>query len=68
MLVGAVLLAWGGYRIRLGFRSANEDDATQKRGGLYAFQKRTHILFGVVYVIAAILLILGAFGISPLRR
>ena len=63
-LVGVLVLVFGVYRIRLTFRSDKDDEAAKRRGGLYAFQRRTHLLFGIAYLLMGAFLLLGAFGVS----
>lgn len=74
-LVGALVALFGVYRLRLFFTTkpragatpdaAAEDAARrQPRGGLYAFSRRTHLLFGVVYLLMGAMLIASAFGVS----
>ena len=61
LLVSAMVVAFGGYRIVLSFRSDKEDETARRRGGLYAFQRRTHLLFGVFYLLVGGFLLFGAF-------
>lgn len=62
-VVGGLMVLFGAYRARLGFRSAAQDEWAKKQGGLYA-AKRTHLLVGVIYVLVGLYLLLGAFGIK----
>lgn len=61
--VGALVIFFGVYRIRLGLRSRGEDEAARKRGGLYGMPRRTHLLIGVVYVLMGLWLVLAALGV-----
>ncbi len=65
--VGVVVIAFGIYRIRLSVRSDEEDEAARRRGGLYGVPRRTHLLFGIVYLLMGVILILSAFGINLLH-
>lgn len=64
--VGALVIVFGAYRIKLGLRTADEDEAARKRGGLYGMGRRTHILIGVVYLLMGLMLILHAVGVPVL--
>lgn len=61
-VIGGLMILFGAYRVRLGFRSAAQDAHAKKQGGLYA-ARRTHSLVGVIYVLVGLYLLLGAFGI-----
>lgn len=63
LLVGGMVIVFGVYRLRLAFRSDTEDEAARRRGGLYAFPRRTHLLFGVLYLLMGAWLLAGVFGI-----
>ncbi len=65
--VGALVILFGVYRIRLSVRSDEEDKVARARGGLYGVGRRTHLLFGIVYILMGVILILTAFGINVLR-
>lgn len=59
-VVGAVVIIFGAYRIKMGLRSAEANDKALKRGGLYALPRRTHVLIGVVYIaLGGYLIMLG---------
>jgi len=65
-LCGLMVLAFGGYRVAVGFRSNDAQKRAEKRkGGLYSLPRRRHMLFGVVYLLMGVFLILTAFGIDP---
>ncbi len=51
----------------MSFRSDEADQKAREAGGLYGLGRRTHLLFGIVYILMAAYLILSAFGINPLR-
>jgi hypothetical protein len=64
MVIGGLVFVFGVYRLRLGFRSKAADEAAKAKGGLYGFGRRTHFLFGIVYILMGIMLGLSAFGVS----
>ena len=68
-LVAAMVTIFGVYRLSLGFRSREQEERAKARGGLYGMPRRTHILFGVLYLIMGGLLIGSAMGWihSPFR-
>ena len=67
-VVGVLVIVFGLYRVRLAFRAEAEDERARRRGGLYAFQRRTHLLFGVAYLLMGALLIASAFGVTFFPR
>jgi hypothetical protein len=64
IVVGALVAIFGVYRFRLFFRSDDADDLARRRGGLYGFSRKTHLLFGVIYLLAGAMLILSGLGIK----
>ena len=65
VMVALCVISFGCYRIYVGWTTDRE--ILEKRKGLYGLPKRTHILFGVVYLLLGAFLIAGLFGWSPLR-
>ena len=68
-LVAAVVMLFGGYRIWLAMRTeAAEERARQKRG-LYSLPRRTHFLFGLLYLVLGGFLIAAGLGfkVSPFQ-
>jgi hypothetical protein len=63
ILVGAVVVAFGLFRVRMAFRSKEEDFKARERGGLYAYPRRTHGLVGVLYIVMGVLLVLSGMGV-----
>ena len=63
ILVGAIVVVFGLFRMGIAFRSKTEDAKARARGGLFAYPRRTHGLFGLVYVMMGVLLILGGLGV-----
>jgi hypothetical protein len=64
--VAALVCIFGAYRIRIAFRSDEEDARARERKGLYAMGRRTHFLVGVVYLLLGGGLIATSFGWNPL--
>lgn len=64
--VALLVCVFGAYRIRLAFRSDEEDQRARERKGLYAMGRRTHFLIGVVYLLLGAGLVATSFGWNPL--
>ena len=64
--IAALVVIFGVYRIRLGFRSDEDDARAKARKGLYGLGRRTHFLIGIVYLLLGAALIATSFGWSPL--
>jgi len=64
--VAILVCVFGAYRIRLAFRSNEEDERARAKKGLYAMGRRTHFLIGVVYLLLGAALIATTYGWSPL--
>jgi len=64
--VAVLICVFGAYRIRLAFRSDEEDERARAKKGLYAMARRTHFLIGVVYLLLGGALIATSFGWSPM--
>jgi hypothetical protein len=63
--VAALVIIFGLYRIRLGFRNDEEDARARARKGLYAMGRRTHFLIGTVYLLLGGALVATSFGWNP---
>src|SRR4249920_1226486 len=63
--VAALVIIFGIYRIRIGFRSDEEDARARARKGLYAMGRRTHVLIGIVYLLLGGALVATSFGWNP---
>ena len=63
--VALLVCGFGAYRIRLAFRSDEEDQRARARKGLYAMGRRTHFLVGVVYLLLGGALVATSFGWNP---
>jgi hypothetical protein len=66
LAIGSIVIIFGAYRMRLAFRSQEDDERAKQRGGLYGMGRRTHFLVGVVYILMGLALVLGAFGVHVL--
>ena len=64
--VATLVCVFGAYRIRLAFRSDEENQRVRARRGLHAMGRRTHFLIGVVYLLLGSGLIATALGWNPL--
>lgn len=64
--LAVLAFTWGAYRIRIAFRSDDEDTrARDGKRGLFALARRTHLLFGVVYLLLGGMLVATALGWNP---
>ncbi len=63
--VAVIVVVFGVYRMRIAFRSDEEDQRAKARKGLYAMGRRTHFLIGVVYLLLGSALIATSFGWNP---
>ncbi|MGE0868396.1 MAG: hypothetical protein AB7P03_07540 [Kofleriaceae bacterium] len=65
LAVAGLVVIFGAYRIRLAFRSDEDDQRARSRKGLYAMGRRTHFLIGLVYLLLGGALIATSFGWRP---
>ena len=63
--VAILVLIFGIYRIRISFRSDEEDRRARERKGLYAMGRRTHMLIGIIYILLGSALVATTFGWNP---
>ena len=63
--VAALVVIFGVYRIRMVFRSDEEDARAKARKGLYGLGRRTHLLVGIVYLLLGAALVATSFGWNP---
>jgi hypothetical protein len=63
--IAALVIIFGVYRMRIAFRSDEEDARAKTRKGLYAMGRRTHFLIGVVYLLLGGALVATSFGWNP---
>jgi len=63
--VALLVCVFGAYRIRLAFRSDEEDERARAKKGLYAMGRRTHFLVGLVYLLLGGALVATSFGWNP---
>jgi hypothetical protein len=66
LMCAAMVLLWGGYRIKLGLRSAAEEAKAVQKRGLFGMPRRTHLLVGTIYLLLAAGLIAITFGWDPM--
>lgn len=64
--VALLVCVFGAYRIRLAFRSDEEDERARSKKGLYSMARRTHFLIGTVYLLLGAGLIATSFGWNPM--
>ena len=65
VLVAAVVIIFGLYRLRLALRSDAEDEKARAGKGLYALPRRTHLLFGILYLLLGAFVIATGLGYRP---
>lgn len=63
--IAALVVIFGVYRMRMAFRSDDEDTRAKARKGLYAMGRRTHFLIGIVYLLLGGALVATSFGWNP---
>ena len=63
--IAALVIIFGVYRIVLSRRTEAEEARAQKRKGLYAMGRRTHLLIGIVYLLLGAGLVAASFGWNP---
>jgi hypothetical protein len=64
--VAVLVCVFGLYRIRMAFRSDEEDQRARERKGLYGMGRRTHFLVGVIYLLLGAGLVATTYGWNPL--
>lgn len=63
--VAILVIAFGAHRIRLSFRSEDEEARARQRKGLYAMGRSKHRLIGIVYILLGGALVATTFGWNP---
>ena len=63
--VAALVLIFGAYRIRIAFRTDDEDQRARSKKGLYAMRRRTHFLIGTIYLLLGAGLVATSLGWNP---
>jgi hypothetical protein len=63
--VAILVILFGVHRLRLSFRTDDEEQRARRRKGLYAMGRRTHRLIGVVYLLLGAALVATTFGWNP---
>ena len=64
--VASLVIIFGLYRIRLFFRSSDEEQRARERKGMFGFPGRTHFLIGIIYLMLGGALVATTFGWNPL--
>ncbi len=65
ILVAAVVISFGLYRIKIAMRSDLEDEKARAKKGLYSLPRRTHFLFGILYLLLGAFVIATGLGYRP---
>ena len=65
ILVAAVVITFGLYRLKIAMRSDLEDEKARAKKGLYALPRRTHFLFGILYLLLGAFVIATGLGYRP---
>ena len=63
-LLGGLVAAFGLFRLRLGFRSAEAEEEATRKGGLYGRGRRIHLLYGAIYIALGGMLIATGMGMK----
>ena len=64
-LVAACVIAFGILRLRIAFRKDEPEDSKRpnyRKGGYYAGSKRSHMLFGILYLVLGACCVAMGFG------
>lgn len=57
-----MVASFGAYRLKIAFRSRADQAKAEKGRGLYSLPRRTHILFGVLYLLLGLFLVAAGLG------
>jgi hypothetical protein len=63
-LIAACVLAFGGYRLRLGLYSAQRYAELRERSPMYRVSRRTHLLMGIFLLGMGGWLVLNGLGVQ----
>lgn len=63
-VIGSMVILFGAFRLSLVFRSSTDEQVARERGGIFGYGRRTNLLFGLVYVLMGVLLLLGLVGVK----
>ncbi len=66
MAIAILVIVFGIHRIRLSFRSDEEDARAKERRGLYAMSRRKHRFLGILYLLLGAALVATALGWNPM--
>jgi hypothetical protein len=64
-VVAAIVSAFGVYRLYLAFTS--DEETLAQRKGLYGLPRRTHAIFGALYLLLGVFLIVTGLGYNLFR-
>jgi hypothetical protein len=65
LAVAILVIVFGVHRLRLSFRSQEEEERARQRKGLYGMGRSTHRLIGIIYLLLGAALVATTFGWSP---
>jgi len=65
LAVAILVILFGAHRIRLSFRSEEDETRARQRKGLYGMGRRSHRVIGVIYLLLGAALIGATFGWNP---
>jgi hypothetical protein len=63
--VAGLVIIFGLYRMRIAFRTDEQDQRARARKGLYGMARRTHLLIAIVYLLLGGALVATSFGWNP---
>lgn len=64
LMVAGMVIAFGLYRLRMAFRSKEEDERARRRKGLYGLPRRRQAVFGILYLILGGILLADLLGVA----
>lgn len=64
--VAILVIIFGIHRIRLSFRSDEDEERASQKRGLYAMSRGKHRFVGALYLLLGIALVATSFGFNPL--
>jgi uncharacterized iron-regulated membrane protein len=66
LLVAIWVMAFGGYRLWLARDPKTDQKKAEGKKGLFAMNRRTHLLIGLVYLLLGGALVATSFGWNPM--
>lgn len=64
LMVAGMVIAFGLYRLRMAFRSKEEDERARRRKGLDGLPRRRQAVFGILYLILGGILLADLLGVA----